>query len=260
MDVIVFCGQSNMQGQTEGIPAVNHVVRYAYEYRYLSDTFVSLKHPVGEDISVGEESVFLRAHKGGGSLIPAFCREYVRRSGKKTTAIHVAKGATKIEEWLPGTTRYRVLTDKINKGIEKAKSIERVEKICFVWFQGCSDAIEQTSYDTYKKMFVELKNSLKRDTGITEFGLIRVGYFASVVHWLKTGATAAERKVWDETIMRAQEDIARENDDCAILTRICSRLVTDKRYVNPEEDGHYNNAGMERIGKSAAINAIGIWG
>ena len=40
MDVIIFCGQSNMQGQTEGLPEVNEAVYGALEYRALTNSFV----------------------------------------------------------------------------------------------------------------------------------------------------------------------------------------------------------------------------
>ena len=247
-----------MQGQTEGLPSENPIVDGALEYRYLTDTLVPLSHPVGEDISLGEQSLLLRAHNGCGSLIPAFCREYAQGSEKRIVAIHAARGATKIEEWLPNTERYRVLVNKINKGVQKANEIERVDNVRFVWLQGCSDAIAHTSLQAYKDAFTVLKNALKKDTGISAFGLIRVGYFAKTVGWLKTG-TQEEKTLYDEAIMQAQEEIVRENGDSVMLSRICSELSLDENYLNPYEDGHYNNAGMERIGADAAKTALRIW-
>ena len=247
-----------MQGQTEGLPSDNQAVDGALEYRYLTDTLVPLAHPVGEDILFGEQSLLLGAHNGCGSLVPAFCKEYTKGSGKKVVAIHAARGATKIEEWLPNTERYRVLVNKINKGVEKANEMERVENIRFVWLQGCSDAIAHTSLEVYKNAFSELKTALKKDTGISAFGLIRVGYFAKTVGWLKNG-TQEEKTLCDEAIMQAQEEIVRENGDSVMLSRICSELSLDENYLNPYEDGHYNNAGMERIGADAAKTALRIW-
>lgn len=258
MEVIVFSGQSNMQGQTEGLPNDNPVVGGALEYRYLTDTLVPLTHPVGEDILRGEQSLLLRAHNGGGSLVPAFCKEYAQGRGKEIIAIHAARGATKIEEWLPDTERYRVLVEKINRGVKKANETERVDNVYFVWLQGCSDAIAHTSAQEYKDAFTALKNALKKDTPITAFGIIRVGYFASVARWNKRG-TQEEKTLCDEAIMQAQEDIVRENADCVMLTRICSRLSLDENYLNPYEDGHYNNVGMEYIGKDAAKTALTDW-
>lgn len=49
MDILLFGGQSNMQGQTERL-SENAVVPGAYEYRLLTDTVIPLQNPVGEHI------------------------------------------------------------------------------------------------------------------------------------------------------------------------------------------------------------------
>ena len=47
-DIIIFSGQSNMQGQSEALPKENFPVDGAVEYRYYGDELIPLKHPVGE--------------------------------------------------------------------------------------------------------------------------------------------------------------------------------------------------------------------
>ena len=49
MDILIFGGQSNMQGQTEGLPENNAPVQGALEYRVKTDELIPLQHPVGED-------------------------------------------------------------------------------------------------------------------------------------------------------------------------------------------------------------------
>lgn len=49
MDVIIFAGQSNMQGQSEKLTNTE-IVERAYEYKYLAQTAVPLRNPVGENI------------------------------------------------------------------------------------------------------------------------------------------------------------------------------------------------------------------
>ena len=50
MDVIIFSGQSNMQGESEMLlPA--HEIKGAFEYKFLSDSIVPLSDPVGENIT-----------------------------------------------------------------------------------------------------------------------------------------------------------------------------------------------------------------
>ena len=50
MDLIIFCGQSNMQGQTECLPYDNSAVNDAFEYRFNDNALIPLRHPVGENL------------------------------------------------------------------------------------------------------------------------------------------------------------------------------------------------------------------
>ena len=90
-DILIFSGQSNMQGQTECDPH-DEPVEGISEYRLLIDSFVPLKNPVGEDI--GE--LLLASHLGHGSLVPYFAESYCAVSGRKAVCVHAAKGATVI--------------------------------------------------------------------------------------------------------------------------------------------------------------------
>lgn len=236
MDLLIFGGQSNMQGETEALPDPNPVVEGALEYRYLTDSLVPLCHPVGEDVG---ESDLLMAHKGHGSLIPAFCRAYVSLSGREAVAVHVAKGSTTLSQWLLGTHRYGAARDKMLAAIRKVRALgAEIGRIYYVWLQGESDALKKTEEDDYLRMLVEYKNALKADVGIDAFTIIRVGYF-SKDHTL------------DEAIMRAQERAAADDPDFVMLTRICATLSLDPAYLNPFVAGHYSNKGMDRIGETA---------
>ena len=46
-DIIIFAGQSNMQGETEGLPLNNEPVRNALEYRFLA-SFLLRNFPLSE--------------------------------------------------------------------------------------------------------------------------------------------------------------------------------------------------------------------
>lgn len=52
-DLILFAGQSNMQGQTGILPSPNEPVENAEEYLFLKDELTALKHPVGENVAFG---------------------------------------------------------------------------------------------------------------------------------------------------------------------------------------------------------------
>ena len=253
MDVLIFGGQSNMQGSTEGCPADNEPVSNAWEFRWLTDEIVPLQHPTGEMF----QAHLAQSNNGGGSLIPSFCRAYVKETGKEVVAIVAARGNTTIAEWMHGTFRYYYAAQKIRAGIEKAKQLGSVEHIYYIWLQGESDAIIETTEEEYVSRIEIYKNDLKRDFGIERFGIIRVGYFCSQSPWYCTCVNTAEYgKKCDETIMQAQETIVQKDSDFLMLTRICAELSTKPEFITPEVPGHYNNRAMEIIGTEAGIALV----
>ena len=110
-DILIFAGQSNMQGQSE-TRSEQEIVAGAYEYRFLSDMLASLKNPVGENIrSDGSEGTpstqttdlpeWLRENTLGAAwcgctnMVPSFCRAYHKKTGQQIVAVHAAKGIRK---------------------------------------------------------------------------------------------------------------------------------------------------------------------
>lgn len=250
MDVIIFSGQSNMQGQSECL-SEQEAVKLAYEYKWLQDELVPLKNPVGEDITCEMQAGYaitpqadLRAwldkHLTGSAcyghtnLVPAFCRTYTELTGRETLAVHVAKGSTVIAAWLPGTPGYEIIRQKACKALQKVKA----DRIIFVWLQGESDAIVKSTKEYYKNSLRTLCDALKKDVGIDLFGIIRVGRF-----------TNDER---DLEIITAQDEICRESDDFAMLTDIATTLNTQSEHMHPRIKGHYSAKGLETLGEAAA--------
>lgn len=231
MDVLFFAGQSNMEGQTESLPADCSPVEDTLEYHFLTDSFVPLCHPAGEDVP----PMLSGANDGHGSLLPDFCRAYRGFRPVQVAAVHTARGATTIDDWVPGGTLYLAAAAKQQAALRAVG--KEAEHIYFVWLQGESDAVRGLSEDAYLKKLIDFKNALKRDCLIEKFGIIRVGYF--------TGGTQ------DEAIMSAQERAAREDTDFLMLTAVTARLSKEERYLNPEAAGHYNNAAMAVIGREA---------
>lgn len=234
MDVLIFSGQSNMQGQTEILPSDNEPVKNILEYRHKTHCLQPLVHPVGEDI----EDLLLAAHEGHGSLLPDFCKAYQKECGNNVVAVHVAKGATCLSDWLSGTRRFEQTSEKIQAAIALAERMEKVENIFFIWLQGESDALAKTEEKVYLRQLIEFKNSLERRVDIKLFCIIRVGFFS-------------QEKIYDRAVMRAQERAARTDKDFCILTRICSKLSCRNKFLNPYAAGHFNNAGMRIIGCKA---------
>ena len=248
LDVLIFGGQSNMEGQTEGPPESSLAVENAFEYRFTEDELIPLAHPVGESV----ENLLFGPYMNCGTLVPDCCRTYVNITNRTVVAIHAACGNTRIDEWEKGSPRYACALKKIKAGIEKAKTLGKVRKIYYVWLQGESDAINRTSEEEYVRRLTDYKNDLKNDIGIDKFGIIEVGYFCATVRWL-TDRSKDDGKACDEAIMRAQEKLPSVDDDFIMLTQICKSLSLDERYINPFEDGHYNNSAMELIGKETGV-------
>ena len=245
-DLIIFSGQSNMEGESERMPEDNSPVEGALEYRYLEDKLIPLRHPAGENISVGGK-VFIPRHRDGWGTtqncallsawrkrtnpVPFFCKSYIKTTGRNVIAVHAAKGATTIDCWQRGQLSYEMLCKKAKKAIE----MTRPEHIYFVWLQGESDAIAKKSKDMYKKQMITLYESLHEDLGIEKFGNILVGRFTM--------------EDSDFEIINAQKEVCREHDGFLMLTEITEEIIYNNKYMNPEAHGHYSVDGQELIGE-----------
>ena len=253
VDLIIFSGQSNMQGQTEQL-ITDGPVPGATEYCFLSDSMIPLEDPVGEDITRtrGQGMPFRKdtnqvdwvySHLTGScvyghtSLVPAFCRAYREQTGNDVVAVHAAKGSTLIAEWMPGTIAYGLLVDKALAAIKKVRETSTLGRIFFVWLQGESDAIVHSSAAYYREALLVLQNALKEALGLHCFGIIRVGRFAN--------------NSWDDAIMAAQEEVCEMSTDFQMLTRLTTELNQQPEFMNPYARGHYNAAGLIRLGQDA---------
>ncbi len=234
-DIIIFSGQSNMEGQTEA-PMSSVPLHGSLEYHYLEDALVPLFHPVGE--MIGDE-LLVSSCNGNGSLVPDFCRSYSEKTGNLTVAVHAARGATAIAEWLPPSDRFNALISK-SLGAVNAVGMENLGKVWFVWLQGESDALESRTNLEYKERVHILNEALKQHIPIEKFCIIRVAKFAGDAR--------------DLEIIRAQEELGCE-EDFLLLTRITGTFTNDtSKWMNPFAAGHYNNAAMTLLGSTAGNN------
>ena len=249
-----------MQGQSEALTRTE-IIPNSYEYKYLTDEIVSLKNPVGENITYdktqgylfdngSDQREWLSLHVAGSAcyghtnLVPEFCRAYTKATGNQVIAVHIAKGSTVIADWLPGTDGYDIIVEKASAAIAKVNSKEQAKRIFFVWLQGESDAINGNSKNYYKQKISELCRALKSDVGIEKFGIIRVGRF-----------TKDER---DIEIISAQDEICRENNDFLMLTDTTCQLNKQSEYMNPCVGGHYSAKGLEKLGFEAG-KSLGLF-
>lgn len=252
-EFILFCGQSNMQGQSDCL-LDDSPVENAFEFRYLKNDFVPLCDPVGEDIccdgAAGEAyhdgldaRAWLARHAlgsacyGHSTLVPAFCRAYGAAAGCTVLAVHAAKGSTQAAEWLPGTAGYAMLLKKAAAALALARRQYAVRGVSLVWLQGESDAIAGVDKDTYKEQLQQLHAALQKELGLEHFGIIRVGSF--------TGTPA------DAVIQTAQEELCEQDSGFVMLTRMTEELERSADGMNPYVRGHFSARGLARLGEAA---------
>ena len=250
MDLLIFCGQSNMQGQSDRLSDAN-IVPNAYEYKFLSDEVVPLKNPVGEDITFNHEKGYVfqkgsapsdwwnthctgSACYGHTNMVPSFCKVYTEKTGREVLAVHVAKGNTEIAYWMPGGAGYDILIKKVNA----AKKHLEPERILLVWHQGGKDMLLGHKKDYYKEKIVKLCEILKRELGIERFGIISYSRFAH-----------DER---DFEIINAHNEVCKENKDFLMLTDIALKLSEEPENLNPFVEDHFSAIGLEKLGAAAA--------
>ena len=251
-DIIIFGGQSNMQGQTERL-SESEIVENGFEYKWMADFITPLKNPVGESVTINktpgygpflncpahpwlEEHVFGAACYGYTNMVPSFCRAYIKETNNTVIAVHSAKGSTKISYWIPGTLGFECIKEKALAAINKAKEEYEIGNIFFVWLQGESDACASVKKEEYKEMLLKLWEGLK-EIGVQKFGIVRVGRFAG-----------DER---DDEIINAQEEICEENENFVMLTRETERISNIPEYMSTVFAGHYNAKGQELLGNAA---------
>ena len=250
-----------MQGQSDALTDTS-MVAGAMEYKWCSDSTTPLFNPVGENITTAHTqgsavtastnlTTWLSNHVRGSAcygytnLVPKFCENYIAQTDRKVMAVHVAKGSTKIEYWIPGGAGYDILVKKSNAAIGKAIELGyKIGKIYFVWLQGESDALAGNTTEYYKTQLTILCNHLKTQIGIHKFGIIRVGRFAEAIG----AANAAEK---DDAIMNAQDQICQENSDFVMLTTSAADMMSEAEYMNPKVVGHYSAKGLEKLGAEA---------
>ncbi|MBQ8684034.1 MAG: hypothetical protein IJ518_05930 [Clostridia bacterium] len=182
-DVLLFCGQSNMMGESETL-LEKDVVDGALEYLWLTDEAVPLCDPIGENIRFdrmpgypltdsqdipnwNNYHIIGASCYGHTSLVPSFCRAYIDGTGRQVLAAHIAKGCTLLSQWLPGADNYRMLVEKAKGAIRKAEQTGKLGYVWFVWLQGESDAIVGNDKETYKKQLIHLDDSLRSEVRLT---------------------------------------------------------------------------------------------
>ena len=250
-DIIVFSGQSNMEGQTEKL-LDGSVVDGAYEYKYATDSLVPLQDPFGENLKYDgtagvmyEDSMGMSWHAvhalggsayGNSTLVAEFCCVYTKKTKRNVIAVGAAKGAETVEYFSKGGRGYDIIVKKINAAKKHSNDLSGM--VYLVWLQGESDAIEGKSRELYLEQIKAMSEDLKKDVGLTRFCIIRVGRF-----------TNDER---DLQIIEAQDEICKTDPFFLMLTDEATEMNEMPEYMNPFAAGHFSAAGLHKLGSDAA--------
>ena len=229
LDLFVMMGQSNMQGQSEIYKEFEVPMYQSCTYLYNKDELAQVKHPFGENIqTLGsfadlgyyqlEGAVGCDTGLPYGSLSPHFAASYYEQTHTPTLMVQCARGATTMKNWLPGTTeqRFEIAVEKTQKSIAAVEEIGRtIRGKYLVWLQGESDGAGTSvgsKKSTYKTRFLQFWNAIKAELGFEKCFIIRVHKFRDGFSYNCF------------PIIEAQEELALENDDIEMVTRITGYL------------------------------------
>ena len=254
IDLVLFIGQSNMAGR--GIAskrwpqkAPKLIEGAAWEYRAISqpDRLQPLEEPFGvnENVPGGINDVFSGNEKAKtGSLVTAFCNAYYENTGRVIVGISASKGGSTITEWLPGDPLKTGYYMDMMKRMQMAESYLCREQIPIrrrfaVWSQGESDGDVGTTKDAYKTLFHSFWTCLS--------DVVDVLFIIKTGHCNQKGCN--DRYL---TIQMAQEEIAREEKNVHIVSRIFGEMLAEGLM---KDAFHYYQHGYNLCGEEAGRNA-----
>ena len=276
VDIVLFAGQSNSCGRatlsdcsTSEDIILNVPFNKAFSF---NNTSSSTPVQITEPISANGSSAY--------GYIPAFINAYYASTNRKICACYCSKGGVMLNKFAPyvlddttgqptstqGSFYKSMVTAVTHAKTNLASSGYTVGDVFMVWCQGESDAdylgntnnyanayeatlvTDEQKITYYKEQFTNLVSHLKNDVNLSTAFIIRIGH--------KRGTTNSSYA----PIIRAQNELGRENDDCVLVSTIFAGANVFK-----EEDGsirnlmrdnwHYLPEGYLRAGLEAGVNA-----
>ena len=291
-DLILMWGQSNMVGgvghnfetgnntsSLKGVDAdiiynnksygrvlVNMPADVAYEYRYLSNSFVDISlnvpkygeilyynngelssNKISESYSV-EESI-------GTNMIPYFAQEYYNQTGNRLVIVHTAKGSMPIRNFLPdsNTNIYKSIVLKYKAAEKYINSLGfEINNRFYVVYQGESDMYDGI-LNNYASTYKTVHDSFKKDLGLS---------FGAIVYMVRGDLPCDNTLI--EPFRNQQKKLVKENDDIIMGTDFLYQEYCGKgnntlfgvKTATIDNSIHVNSAGLSQVGRNTAKN---IW-
>lgn len=249
-DILIFTGQSNMNGQTDEYRECS-AIKNAFEYHLLTDSLRPLKDACGENLRLdytrgvpfdrndgnGWRAAHVLGQAIGSSLLPAFCKSYTERTSRTVVAVHAAKGAAAIADFAEGGSLYKAILKKARGARNREEAELGVKHVYMIWLQGESDALLDTGEAEYLRQLKAFIDACKRELGIERFGMIKVGRYTN------------DKR--DDAIMRAQEAACAEGALCLMLTHAAPELTACAACMHPMVPGHFSTLGLDTLGEIA---------
>ncbi len=239
VDLIVFAGQSNMcgsGGNAYEAPTPKYGTAYEFDLATGSKKTLLMKEPFGEGTNRTSGVGTMGYQKKSGTLVSAFCINYYKQTKVPVVGLSCAWGGSSTNTWLS-----RGLLNKTVKNVKTAKkqlkkNKVKVRHIYMVWYQGESDAMNQTSPSTYISRMKKIYKKMKT-VGVEKVFVIRIGHYTNY----------PERNY---TIMGAQDKLCAKNKNFIMVSKSASKFIKNSGAYYSDVI-HINQKGLNKIGYEA---------
>lgn len=249
VDLFLFIGQSNMAGrgvQSKRWPqaAPQCLPGAGYEYRAVSDP--TRLYPICEPFGYFENCPkgIWEPGKKSGSMVTAFVNAYFPITGIPIVGISASRGGTEIAEWMPGSLFMQDVLQRFSNAVDYLQEMNiRIQHRYMLWCQGETDGKLGNSIQYYKESFEAILSELKK-VGIEHCFMVRIGHFNALA---ALGSPMQDYRM----IMRAQEELAAENQDITMVSTSFARM-RDRGLM--ADAYHYYQQAYNEVGIEAGIN------
>ncbi|MBE5882209.1 MAG: hypothetical protein E7289_07895 [Lachnospiraceae bacterium] len=236
VDIIVFCGQSNMTGVGNAIeaPRLTQGAGYAFNYVTNKKNFPVLKEPFGYG---QDDSYFANTGYCRGSMVTAFANAYYKQTNTPIIAVPASCVGSGSVSWKD--TRYKGVIKRVNAAVSLAKKKKlKIGHVYMVWMQGENDAFADMSAKMHKNNLKSIVKNVMKKTPVEKCMIILI---ANYNRSSKIGKNFTR-------IQKAQRDLCKSNNNFVLISSKATTL-SDDYFL---EDGiHIIQNGLNKIGSHA---------